>query len=97
MIGASDISALPEFELELLREDLRDRRSSRFRRNLQAVAVAGTPDPGIRWRTLEGPYFDNQVGTLEIDRRSAVVRLDKTVPGEDGKEALEESFSRRIA
>ncbi len=75
---------------------------SAFGRPLTAVArllakAAGTPDPGIRWRTLEGPYFDNQVGTLEIDRRAATVRLDKTVPGEDGKEALEESFSRRLA
>ncbi|HEU4738235.1 MAG TPA: alkaline phosphatase D family protein [Solirubrobacterales bacterium] len=59
--------------------------------------AAGTPDPGIRWRTLEGPYFDNQVATLQIDRREATMRLDKTVPGEDGKEALEESFSHRLA
>ena len=73
-----------------------------FGRPLTAVArllarAAGAPDPGIRWRTIEGPYFDNQVGTLEIDRRTAVIRLDKTVPGEDGEEALEESFSRRLA
>lgn len=59
--------------------------------------AAGTPDPGIRWRTLNGPHFDNQVGTLEIDGRSAVMRLDKTVPGEDGKDALEETFTRRLA
>lgn len=73
-----------------------------FSRPLTAVAkllakAAGTPDPGIRWRTLEGPHFDNQVGTLHIDRRKAAIQLDKTVPGEDGKEALEESFCRRIA
>jgi hypothetical protein len=59
--------------------------------------AAGADDPGIRWRTLEGPHFDNQVATLQIDRRQATMRLDKTVPGEDGKEALEESFTRRIA
>ncbi len=59
--------------------------------------AAGAPDPGIRWRTLEGPHFDNQVGTLHIDRRAATIQLDKTVPGEDGKEALEESFCRPIA
>ena len=59
--------------------------------------TAGADEPGIRWRTLEGPCFDNQVATLEIDGRSALLRLDKTVPGEDGKEALEESFSRRLA
>ncbi|HXR61200.1 MAG TPA: alkaline phosphatase D family protein [Solirubrobacterales bacterium] len=59
--------------------------------------AAGTPDPGIRWRTLDGPYFDNQVATIEIDGRHATLRLDKTVPGEDGKDALEETFSRRLA
>jgi hypothetical protein len=59
--------------------------------------AAGAPDPGIRWRTLDGPYFDNQVATLEIDGRRALMRLDKTVPGEDGTDALEESFSRRLA
>ncbi|HXQ88952.1 MAG TPA: alkaline phosphatase family protein, partial [Solirubrobacterales bacterium] len=59
--------------------------------------AAGADDPGIRWRTLEGPHFDNQVATLQIDRRQATMRLDKTVPGEDGKEALVKSFSRRLA
>jgi hypothetical protein len=59
--------------------------------------AAGAPDPGIRWRTLDGPCFDNQVATLEIDGRQALMRLDKTVPGEDGTDALEESFSRRLA
>ena len=59
--------------------------------------AAKADDPGIRWRTLEGPCLDNQVATLEIEGRNALLRLDKTVPGEDGKEALEESFSRRLA
>jgi hypothetical protein len=59
--------------------------------------AAGADDPGIRWRTIEGPFFDNQVATLQIDRRQATMRLDKTVPGEDGKEALEQSFTRRLA
>jgi hypothetical protein len=73
-----------------------------FRRPAIAFArllarAIGTPDPGIRWRLLDGPYFDNQVATLELDGRAATMRLDKTVPGEDGKEALEESFSRRLA
>jgi hypothetical protein len=73
-----------------------------FRRPAIAFArllarASGALDPGIRWRTLEGPCFDNQVATLELDGRAATMRLDKTVPGEDGKDALEESFSRRLA
>ncbi|HEY6730521.1 MAG TPA: alkaline phosphatase D family protein [Solirubrobacterales bacterium] len=59
--------------------------------------AAGAPDPGIRWRALEGPYFDNQVGTIHIDGRTASIQLDMTVPGEGGEEALEETFCRRIA
>ncbi|HYG95984.1 MAG TPA: alkaline phosphatase family protein, partial [Solirubrobacterales bacterium] len=83
--------------------DEKERRVVRwgFTRPFTAVAqllarAAGADDPGIRWRTLEGPCFDNQVATLEIEGRNALLRLDKTVPGEDGKEALEESFSRRL-
>ena len=73
-----------------------------FRRPAIAFArllarISGALDPGIRWRPLDGPYFDNQVATLELDGRSAAMRLDKTVPGEGGKEGLEESFSRQLA
>ena len=59
--------------------------------------LAGAPDPGIRWRTLEGPYFDNQVATLSLDGREASLCLDKTVPRESGRQALERSFERRLA
>jgi PhoD-like phosphatase len=55
------------------------------------------PDPGIRWRLLEGPYFDNQVATLRLDGDEAIVRLDKTVAGEKDETALEKTFERRIA
>jgi hypothetical protein len=44
-----------------------------------------------------GPFFDNPVATLRLDGRNAWARLDKTVPGEDGEDGLEESFSRRLA
>ena len=63
-------------------------------RNLARLAKA--PDPGIRWRLLEGPYFDNQVGTVRLDGRRAIVRLDKTVAGEQDERELEKTFERRI-
>jgi hypothetical protein len=58
--------------------------------------LAGAPDPGIRWRLLEGPHFDNQVGTLRFDGRQATARLDKTVAGEEDEQALEKTFERRL-
>jgi len=58
--------------------------------------LSGAPDPGIRWRLLEGPCFDNQVATLRLDGRRAIARLDKTVPGEEDGESLEKTFERRL-
>jgi hypothetical protein len=59
--------------------------------------AAGVPDPGIRWRLAEGPYFDNQVATLRIDGRKAMVQLDKTVPGDEHERHLDCVFKRRLA
>jgi PhoD-like phosphatase len=59
--------------------------------------LSGAPDPGIRWRLLEGPHFDNQVGTLHLDGRSATARLDKTVAGKEDECSLEKTFERRLA
>ena len=59
--------------------------------------LEGAPDPGIRWRALEGPYFDNQAGTLRRDGRTATARLDKTAAGEEDERKLEKTFERRLA
>jgi PhoD-like phosphatase len=84
--------------------DAKERRAIRigFSRPFTAFArglarLSGAPDPGIRWRLLEGPYFDNQVATLRLDGREAIARLDKTVAGEDDQQALDKTFERRIA
>jgi hypothetical protein len=59
--------------------------------------TAGVPDPGIRWRLAEGPYFDNQVATIRLDGREARMQLDKTVAGEEEERRLDCVFERRIA
>ncbi|MBS1843066.1 MAG: alkaline phosphatase D family protein [Actinobacteria bacterium] len=59
--------------------------------------LAGAEGPGIRWRKLDGPYFDNQVATLHLDGRHATMRLDKTMPGDDAEQSLTESFHRELA
>jgi hypothetical protein len=83
--------------------DTKERRVVRagFSRPLSAFArglahAAGAPDPGVRWRLLEGPYFDNQVATLRLDGRKALARLDKTVAGEEDEKSLEKIFERRL-
>lgn len=42
--------------------------------------LAGVKDPGIRWRFVEGPLFNNQIATLKLNGRDASLRLDKTTP-----------------
>jgi hypothetical protein len=59
--------------------------------------AAGAQDPGIRWRLRDGPCFDNQVATLQLDGRAAMMRLDKTTPGDRDQQSLETSFERRLA
>lgn len=84
--------------------DAKERRVVRagFSRPFAALAAAlaraaGAEDAGIRWRTLEGPCFDNQVALLRLDGRAATIAVDKTVPGEHDEHSLERSFERRLA
>jgi PhoD-like phosphatase len=84
--------------------DERERKVVRagFSRPFAALArglarASGAPDPGIRWRLLEGPFFDNQIGTVHLDGREATVRLDKTVAGKEDETALEKTFEHRVA
>lgn len=59
--------------------------------------AAGVDDPEIRWRILEGPFYDNQVATLTLDGRRASLKLERTVgdPSLD-KRQLVTSFDQRL-
>jgi hypothetical protein len=49
--------------------------------------AAGVPSPPVRWRFQPGdPRFDNQVGTLELDGRRMLARLERALPSERGHE-----------
>lgn len=39
---------------------------------------AGVPPTRLRWEFVEPPTFDNQIGTLEIEGRSAKLRIERT-------------------
>jgi hypothetical protein len=60
--------------------------------------LAGVRDAGIGWRmTGDGPWFDNQVATLEIDGRDILMRLEKAVPVDDEDARLECVLEHRLA
>jgi len=61
-----------------------------------AARAAGVTDPPIRWRFCDGPVFNNQIATLELEGRRACMRLWKTTPEGDGAK-LEQVFERRLA
>ncbi len=60
--------------------------------------AAGVPDPPIGWRIADGPWFDNQVATLELEGGEALLRIEKAVPGDDpAHPRLDCVFEQRLA
>jgi hypothetical protein len=41
---------------------------------------AGVPPTRLRWRFIQPPTFDNQIGTVLIEGRSAILRIERTSP-----------------
>jgi hypothetical protein len=59
---------------------------------------AGVDDPDVRWRMVgDGPWFDNQVASLEIDGTRIAMRLDKAVPVDSTSARLDCVLERRLA
>jgi hypothetical protein len=58
---------------------------------------ARVPDPEIRWRLAEPPTFDNQFATLELEGRSARLRIERTERGDPDGHAIATSLDRRLA
>ena len=84
--------------------DRRERRIVRLSDSKGAELVAhalarsaGVPDPEIRWRLAESPTFDNQFATLELDGRSALLRIERTVRDDPEGRRIETSLERRLA
>jgi hypothetical protein len=59
--------------------------------------AAGVPDPEVSWRLAASPTFDNQFATLELDGRSAVLRIERTQRDEADNRSIETSLERRLA
>ncbi|CAA9487976.1 MAG: Phosphodiesterase/alkaline phosphatase D [uncultured Solirubrobacterales bacterium] len=84
----------------------KERRIMRFgwSRPFTAVArllarAAGARDQDIRWRSVDEsePWFNNQLATLDLDGRTARVRLERPGPGDGGPPQLEQLAERRLA
>jgi PhoD-like phosphatase len=57
----------------------------------------GVPDPRIRWRLAQRATFDNQFATLELEGRSAVLRIERTTRDDADNRRIETSLERRLA
>jgi hypothetical protein len=64
------------------------------RRLAHAVGVAD-PEPG--WRLTQPPTFANQMATLHLDGRRAVLRIECTRSGDGADPTLETTLERRLA
>ena len=62
------------------------------------AAAAGVPRPDVSWRLLHPePWFDNQIATLELQGREAVMRIERTAADGTSDPRLDTVFERRLA
>jgi hypothetical protein len=66
---------------------------------MRALArAAGVREPGVRWNlTHGGVWFDNQVGTVELDGNRASLKFERAISRNNGEPALEQTFEHRLA
>jgi hypothetical protein len=55
------------------------------------------PEEPLTWSIEEGPWFDNQVATIELDGKRAWMALDKVVAPADGPPRLERVMRRQLS
>ena len=71
--------------------------SSRLARAARGLAArAGVPEPPLDWDVTDGPYFDNQVATLELEGRTARLRVERTTDGGWRRPRLTRSLERSL-
>ena len=61
-----------------------------------ARAAGVAPEP-LTWEVTDGPWFDNQVATLDLAERRASFSLDKALGPADGDPRLERVTTRVLA
>jgi PhoD-like phosphatase len=72
------------------------RKGERFGKTL--ARLAGVEEPPVRWRlTHDEPWFENHVATLELHGREATLRVEKTIPEDEGEFRLYTILEHRLA
>ena len=56
---------------------------------------AGVKPPAVTWRVDHGPWFDNEIGAVELEGRTARFRLERALPG-DPDERLETVLEHQL-
>lgn len=59
--------------------------------------AARVEDEPLTWEIADGPWFDNQVATLELDGRRCRFRLESAVGAGDEPPRLEHTATRRLS
>jgi PhoD-like phosphatase len=59
--------------------------------------AAGVGEEPLTWEIADGPWFDNQVATLDLDGRRCTFRLESAVGGGEELPRLEHAAARRLA
>ena len=85
--------------------DAKERNVINFMMTRPALAItralsraAGVHDPPVRWRMCDGgPWFDNQVATLHLERTRADGGAGEDGGDEDGGARLETVLEHRVA
>jgi hypothetical protein len=82
----------------------RERRAVRLAQSSAARALtrrlarrAGVRPTRIAWEVTDGPWFDNQLGELQIDGRRVDITLSKSPPGDPANPRLEPMLERTLA
>jgi hypothetical protein len=83
--------------------DARERRAIELAMTRSAERVgrtlaraAGVQDEPLTWEIADGPWFDNQVATLDLDGRRCTFRLERAAGGGEELPRLEELAFRRL-
>ena len=59
--------------------------------------MAGVRQPEVNWHLCHPkPWFDNQVATLELSDRQALLRFEKSLQAEDASQQLHQVFEDRL-